>query len=106
MRMLCRWWKHAWHAYKSKPCTLELKPPPACCLACQVSPLIVPLFGPFGRAQVGDFVTCRRRPPVAYEQLKRWNPVKSRSVMMPMSTRCGLLLTAVQELARKQNVWV
>ncbi len=51
--IMCRWWRHAWHAYKSKPCTLELKPPPACSLACQVSYFTVP---PFGKTQAGTHV--------------------------------------------------
>ena len=55
----------------------ELKPPPACSLACQVSHLIVPLFGPFGTPQVGYLITCGR-PPVAYglhtEAVESLNP--------------------------------
>ncbi len=38
------------------------------------------------------------------ETVENFDPVKSISVMMPMQTRCGLLLTAVQELTGQQNV--
>ncbi len=71
---MCRWWKLAWHAYKNKPCTLELKPPPACSLACQVSHLIVPLFDPFGKPQVGDLVT-RRHFLTAHDLHMLWSTV-------------------------------
>ncbi len=68
---MCRWWRRAWHAYKSKPCTLEWKPPPACSLACQVSHLTVP---PFGKTQAGNLVT-RGHPPAAHDLHTLWSAV-------------------------------